>query len=62
MLAANAAGAVVGGFLLDGKDWLPPTVEVGDRLRDPVVRDDGDFRIFLQLRLLAGAAVYAPGR
>jgi MFS family permease len=26
LLAANAAGAVVGGFLLDGKDWLPPTV------------------------------------
>ena len=27
LLAANAAGAVVGGFLLDGKDWLPPTVK-----------------------------------
>jgi MFS family permease len=26
LLAANAAGAVVGGFVLDGKDWLPPTV------------------------------------
>jgi MFS family permease len=26
LLAANAAGAVFGGFVLDGKAWLPPTV------------------------------------
>ena len=26
LLAANAAGSVVGGFLLDGKQWVPPTV------------------------------------
>ena len=27
LLAANAAGAVVGGFLLEGKGWLPPRVK-----------------------------------
>ncbi len=27
LLAANAAGSVFGGFLLDGKAWLPPTVK-----------------------------------
>jgi len=27
LLAANAAGSVAGGFLLDGKEWLPPTVK-----------------------------------
>jgi MFS family permease len=27
LLAANAAGAVVGGFLLDGKQWVPPTAK-----------------------------------
>ncbi len=27
LLAANAAGAVFGGFVLDGKAWLPPTVK-----------------------------------
>ncbi len=27
LLAANAAGSVVGGFALDGKEWLPPTVK-----------------------------------
>ena len=27
LLAANAAGAVVGGFLLEGKGWLPPSVK-----------------------------------
>jgi len=27
LLAANAAGSVVGGFLLDGKAWVPPTVK-----------------------------------
>jgi MFS family permease len=26
LLAANAAGSVFGGFVLDGKGWLPPTV------------------------------------
>jgi MFS family permease len=26
LLAANAAGAVVGGFLLEGRGWLPPNV------------------------------------
>ncbi|MGH7795558.1 MAG: MFS transporter [Candidatus Binatia bacterium] len=26
LLAANAAGSVFGGFVLDGKAWLPPTV------------------------------------
>ena len=26
LLAANAGGAVVGGFLLEGKGWLPPSV------------------------------------
>ncbi len=27
LLGANAAGAVVGGFLLEGKGWLPPSVK-----------------------------------
>ena len=27
LLAANAAGSVFGGFVLDGKQWLPPTVK-----------------------------------
>lgn len=27
LLAANAAGSVFGGFVLDGKAWLPPTVK-----------------------------------
>jgi MFS family permease len=27
LLGANAAGAVVGGFLLEGRGWLPPTVK-----------------------------------
>ena len=27
LLAANAAGSVFGGFVLDGKGWLPPTVK-----------------------------------
>ncbi|MGH7927482.1 MAG: MFS transporter, partial [Candidatus Binatia bacterium] len=27
LLAANAAGSVFGGFALDGKEWLPPTVK-----------------------------------
>jgi MFS family permease len=27
LLAANAAGAVVGGFLLEGRGWLPPSVK-----------------------------------
>ncbi len=27
LLAANAAGSVAGGFLLEGKGWLPPTVK-----------------------------------
>jgi MFS family permease len=27
LLAANAAGSVFGGFILDGKAWLPPTVK-----------------------------------
>jgi len=27
LLAANAAGAVVGGFLLEGRGWLPPDVK-----------------------------------
>jgi len=27
LLAANAAGAVVGGFLLEGRGWLPPRVK-----------------------------------
>lgn len=27
LLAANAAGSVFGGFVLDGKSWLPPTVK-----------------------------------
>jgi MFS family permease len=27
LLAANAAGAVVGGFLLEGRGWLPPRVQ-----------------------------------
>jgi MFS family permease len=27
LLAANAAGSVFGGFALDGKSWLPPTVK-----------------------------------
>jgi MFS family permease len=27
LLAANAAGAVVGGFLLEGRAWLPPSVK-----------------------------------
>ncbi len=27
LLAANAAGSVFGGFALDGKGWLPPTVK-----------------------------------
>jgi MFS family permease len=27
LLAANAAGAVVGGFLLEGRGWLPPNVK-----------------------------------
>ncbi len=27
LLGANAAGAVVGGFLLEGKSWLPPNVK-----------------------------------
>jgi len=27
LLAANAAGSVFGGFLLDGKDWVPLTVK-----------------------------------
>jgi MFS family permease len=26
LLAANAAGSVFGGFVLDGKQWVPPTV------------------------------------
>jgi MFS family permease len=26
LLGANAAGAVVGGFLLEGRGWLPPSV------------------------------------
>jgi MFS family permease len=26
LLAANAAGAVIGGFLLEGRGWLPPRV------------------------------------
>jgi MFS family permease len=27
LLGANAAGAVVGGFLLEGRGWLPPSVK-----------------------------------
>ena len=27
LLAANAAGSVFGGFVLDGKQWVPPTVK-----------------------------------
>jgi MFS family permease len=27
LLAANAAGAVIGGFLLEGRGWLPPRVQ-----------------------------------
>ena len=27
LLAANAAGSVFGGFILDGKQWVPPTVK-----------------------------------
>ena len=27
LLGANAAGAVVGGFLLEGRAWLPPNVK-----------------------------------
>jgi MFS family permease len=27
LLAANAAGSVFGGFILDGKAWVPPTVK-----------------------------------
>jgi MFS family permease len=27
LLAANAAGSVFGGFALDGKEWVPPTVK-----------------------------------
>jgi len=27
LLAANAAGSVLGGFALEGKEWLPPTVK-----------------------------------
>jgi len=27
LLAANAAGSVFGGFILDGKQWIPPTVK-----------------------------------
>ncbi len=27
LLAANAAGSVFGGFVLDGKQWIPPTVK-----------------------------------
>ena len=27
LLGANAAGAVVGGFLLEGRSWLPPNVK-----------------------------------
>ena len=38
LLAANAAGAVVGGFLLEGRSWLPPKEKTAFHQRHPVVR------------------------
>ena len=46
LLAANAAGAVFGGFLLEGKGWLPPNVEVRDHVRHAVVRVDHGVCLF----------------
>ena len=58
LLAANAAGSVFGGFVLDGKAMGAADGEGGDRLRDSLVSDDDRVRLFHQLSAVVGVVIY----
>ena len=61
LLGANAAGAVVGGFLLEGRSWLPPNVKTAFIERDPLVRRHRGVRTVVPITIYRWRCCLSPG-